>query len=144
MVSSHSAMTYASKRQGFHTHLHQTFVENQSSTGGSVHEFLVQIFVLRVDIKCQRFFPIVDELNGLWGWINVDDWKNGTKNFFLHYLVLWGHINHKTQFNVSRGTIRVPTFKKRTKLSDFLVILKQSIMLLTISNFPLGVAHQLD
>ena len=66
------------------------------------HEHFLNVWILCEKIKCQRLFTVVDEFNGLGGWIDVDDWKNRTENFLSHYPVLWGQIRQNGQFNESR------------------------------------------
>ena len=66
------------------------------------HEHFLNVWILCEKIKCQRLFTVVDEFNGLGGWIDVDDWKNRTKNFLSHYPVLGGQIRQNGQFNESR------------------------------------------
>ena len=66
------------------------------------HEHFLNVWILCEKIKCQRLFTVVDEFNGLGGWIDVDDWKNRTENFFSHYPVLGGQIRQNGQFNESR------------------------------------------
>ena len=52
------------------------------------------------EVKCQRFFPSIDEFNCFRSWIDVDDWKNRSKNFFLHHRILWRHFGQNGQINV--------------------------------------------
>ena len=66
------------------------------------HEHFLNVWILCEKIKCQRLFTVVDEFNGLGGWIDVDDWKNRTENFLSHYPVLGGQIRQNGQFNESR------------------------------------------
>ena len=41
------------------------FTNGKSSTRSFIHEFVLNIYVLRKDIKGQRFFPLIDEIDCL-------------------------------------------------------------------------------
>ena len=76
-----------------------------------VDEHFLNVGVFWKKIKCQRLFTFVDEFNSFGGWIDVDDWKNGTENFLLHYSILGGQIRQKGQFNEPWLFMEFPTWK---------------------------------
>ena len=80
---------------------------------GFASDFLqteVPVLTFWKEVKCQRFFPSIDEFNSFRSWIDVDDWKNRSKNFFLHHGILRRHFGQNGQINVQWWFVWRPTW----------------------------------
>ena len=91
MVCSNAAIPDTPKGERLYSHLNQSVIEDESTTRCFVGESFLNVSVFGEDIARQGPFPIVDEIDGLRGGRDIQDWKNGAKDFFLHCGVVGFH-----------------------------------------------------